>query len=258
VGEKNFYLIRHGYDDHSYIDINNDPPLIEKGIVMAHQMADEMLDLLRSDETGRSISIRTSTKKRATETASILAEHLDTAKTAFDFTVDPNLRELQQGRIINFEHLTHQERVKLLEVAWKLFDTKRQAEDMSYRFGSPGVDELGELVLTDFMEPPYGESQNDFSQRLRVAFLDILNDMNENRLPIAVTHRGGIREISNANYAFNNNLPITQSRVMEMAGLKYCEIIDTNVSDIAFSIASLKNVLKTERGSGHELRTSDY
>ena len=241
---KDFYVIRHGYDDHSYIDINNDPPLIEKGILMARDMSRDMVDILKKRSVDSGVSLRTSSKKRASETASIIADSLDRAKIDYEFVVDPNLRELQQGKVINFNNLSHEQRVRSLEVAWKAFDDKRVAGDADYHFGSPAINECGEPVLEDFMETPYGESQNEFSERMRVALLDILKITDAGRVPIAVTHRGGIREIVNTTYALNNGLPVSQSRVLEMSGLKYCEIINIEVADTQLCLVALKNLLE--------------
>lgn len=239
LGSSELLLVRHSYDDQSYIDGKYDASLTSKGIDIAQTMARQMVVIL-GDKEEIVVAFHTSSKKRCVETAEIVCEELDKSKIPHLLRVDDNLRELYQGRIINIDGLSHQERVTLLQLAWELFDEKRVAEDSKYHFGDPIFESDKYNPLSNFIKYPYGESQDDFSIRASGALSDILQTTSSvNNLPVIITHRGGIREIQNLLFAINNHLPIQQSQVCEMAGLKYCEIIDIKIDDVNFCIQAI-------------------
>jgi broad specificity phosphatase PhoE len=238
------YLLRHSYDDHSCIDGNNDTCLTREGIDIARKMAVNMTGLLLEDE-GRVVNVHTSCKKRSVETAEILSEQLDRSSVLYTFHIDDNLRELYQGRIINIDRFSHQEKIGLLQLAWEMFDSRRVGNDMNYHFGDPGNGSGQNPLLRGFIECPYGESQNEFSFRIGDALDGLLQGLrNDGGLPVVITHRGGIREMQNLIYAINNNIPVGQSQVCEMSGLRYCEIIPAEIKDTGLCIDAIDGYLK--------------
>ena len=70
--KRDFMLVRHSYDDHSYIDGNNDTSLTLKGIEIAKKASEKILHKIDSDK----VIIRHSVKRRAKETAEIIGELL--------------------------------------------------------------------------------------------------------------------------------------------------------------------------------------
>lgn len=248
MSEREVFLIRHGHDDHSYIDGNNNTSLTLKGIEGARQMGTKMAALLGDSDIGV-VDIHTSSRKRSVETAEILSEELDKSQIAHGFHVDERLKELYQGKIINVDILTHQEKAALLQLAWEIFDEDRVEGGMDYHFGDFQSGEEAHYPLRGFIEDPYGESQGEFSYRIGSALHDILQDVvDKHGTPIVVAHRGGIREIRNILHATNNNLPVKQSSECEMSGLIYCEIVSNPIRDVDFSLRALDNYLKTLKG----------
>ena len=66
--KNDFLVVRHSYDDHSFIDGKNDTGLTLKGVEIAKEAA---VNILHQIDSGRVI-VRHSTKVRARETAEIL------------------------------------------------------------------------------------------------------------------------------------------------------------------------------------------
>lgn len=224
------FLIRHGYDDHSYIDGKNDTSLIERGVEGAKTMAKKMVPILY-DAGNDNIMIRTSCKKRAVETTEILSEELEKNKIPHHYEIDDNLRELYQGKLLKLEELTHDEKIIILQAAWEIFDDKRIKGEMNYHFGDPDTNNTKADLLKKITQYPFGESQNEFSLRLGRAMRNIAQGIVNGELPIVITHRGGIREIQNLLYSVNNSIPFAQSQVCEMAALIYCDIIRDIIKD---------------------------
>ena len=239
------FLIRHSHDDHSYIDGENNTSLTRKGIEDARLMGARMARILHERDE-RTVNIHTSSKKRSVETAEILSEELDRNYIHHGLQVDNRLRELYQGKIIDFRKLAHQRKADLLQLSWEVFDERRVSGDLSYHFGDFQAGGEVKEPLRGFIEFPYGESQNDFSFRTADALRDIVINMrDEESLPLIVAHRGGIREIRNLIFAINHNLPICQAEEREQSGLKYCEIIPDHITDIGFCIQALDGHLKS-------------
>ncbi len=249
MSEREVYLVRHGHDDHSYIDGDYNTSLTIRGVEAARHMGARMAVLL-SDHDNSAIDIHTSSKKRSVETAEILGEELGKNRIEYALHVDERLKELYQGKIINIDKLSHQEKALLLQMAWEAFDERRVGGDLNYHFGDFQPEGLVHEDLRAFIEHPYGESQGEFSYRVGSVLYDTLLDArDEGSVPIIVTHRGGIREIRNIVYATNNDMPMGQYQECEMSGLKYCEIVRESVHDVSFSICALNNYLKTLKDS---------
>ena len=112
--EKNdFIVIRHSYDDHSYIDGKNDTNLTSKGIEIAKTAAESMISKVSSED----VIIRHSVKVRTEETADIICEALLKHNIRCKCIKDNGLTELFQGTF-NFEGMEHQERVDFLQSCW--------------------------------------------------------------------------------------------------------------------------------------------
>ncbi len=245
MSEREVYLVRHGHDDHSHIDGYYNTSLTIRGIEDARQMGSRMAILL-GDQENRVIDIYTSSKKRSVETAEILGEEFGKNRIEYGFHADERLKELYQGKIINIEKLSHQEKTSLLQIAWEAFDERRVGGNLNYHFGDFQPEGGVHKSLRGFIEYPYGESQGDFSYRVGDALRDTLMETRDaGSVPIIVTHRGGVREIRNLVYATNNDTPMRQYKECEMSGLKYCEIVRESVHDVSFSILALSNYLKT-------------
>lgn len=97
--KRDFMLVRHSYDDHSYIDGNNDTSLTLKGIEIAKKASEKILHKIDSDK----VIIRHSVKRRAKETAEIIGELLIKNNIDCLCIKDNGLTELNQGILILME-----------------------------------------------------------------------------------------------------------------------------------------------------------
>lgn len=220
-----FGVMRHSYDDHSYIDGKNDTDLTKDGIQIAKDAAKQIAKSL--GEQDQEIQIRSSSKRRGIHTAEIVKEQLDKDMIPNSLIVDENLRELYQGNM-DLSQMSHDERVRFLESGWQSFDDERKKGNDNYHFGEPHI----KLMRQDIILYPYGESQNDFAQRITKAMQSSLEeDMAKEKTTLFVTHRGGMREILNLAYAANHNLPVSQTDKYEMSGMKYCDFIEVVLKD---------------------------
>lgn len=108
--------MRHSYDDHCYIDGKNDTGLTLDGIEIAMNASKSILYNIDSNK----VIIRSSSKKRAIETAEIIGEILSKNHIDCTYINDNCLTELFQGRF-NFDGMTHAERVNFLQECWDDF-----------------------------------------------------------------------------------------------------------------------------------------
>lgn len=150
-----FLVIRHSYDDHSYIDGKNDTSLTKDGIEIAKKMA---INVLPEIDLNRNVRLRHSTKKRAVETAEILNEELYRHSISHDIAPDSNLTELFQGNFRNLNLMNHDQKVEFLQTCWEEFDAHRQNGDIDYRFGD-NRNSYEKRIDEKFVMYPYGESQ---------------------------------------------------------------------------------------------------
>ena len=109
MNKNDFILVRHSYDDHSYIDGKNDTSLTQNGIEIAKEAAKKIIYKIDSNE----VIIRYSTKKRAKETAEIIGEYLSKNNIDCNYISDSGLTELFQGSF-NFDGMEHIEKVNFL------------------------------------------------------------------------------------------------------------------------------------------------
>ena len=235
-----FLAIRHSYDDHSYIDGNNDTSLTDNGVVMAREMSLSLLDSVKD----RKIILRYSSKKRAVETAEILCDSLDKSGIEYEARLDKNLTELYQGNFMNLESLTHEEKIELLQSCWEEFDEHRLKNNLDYCFGDYN-NALNGKIDNRFTMYPFGESQREFSVRIGNAVLSMCGDLQRSLYPIGITHRGAIREIKNLLRSVNEGVPMEQVKDFEIYGMRYCEIVKCNIDDIDIAEKSLAQYLES-------------
>lgn len=233
-------LMRHGYDDHSYIDGLNDTSLTKDGIEDAKKASKIYAPKLgKRYEAG--LSLRVSSRRRAVETAEILSEELSCHGIENDLVVNSNFRELYQGDMINLDGKDHAERVYMLELGWEIFERERLAGNDDYKYGTPDYSSSRYDNFNRLVSPPYGESQNELSDRVGLGFFNTLCDvLPTGRTPLFIVHRGTIREILNIAMAHNaGSYDIKQNQHVEMAGWKYCEMFETTLNDVNFSLGAL-------------------
>jgi broad specificity phosphatase PhoE len=237
-------LMRHGYDDHSYIDGKNDTSLTLNGIEVAREESTKIASHIAS-KYERGISLRVSSKRRAIETAEILVQELRRHGVDHAVDVDGNLRELYQGELLGLDGMTHKEKVRMLELGWEIFDKERVAGNDDYKFGTPDYSDSKYQRFNEFVKHPYGESQNDLSRRIEVAYVDALAaSADKAKTPMIIAHRGTIREVLNLVATHNSgSYNIKQNPDIEMSGWKYCELFTAKIDDLEFSRGALKRYL---------------
>ena len=223
-----FLVVRHSYDDHSYIDGKNDTSLTKEGIEIAKKMS---LDILPRLDLNRGLKLRHSVKKRAQETAEILNEELYKHSISHDIAPDPNLTELFQGNFHNLEQIDHKQRIDFLQSCWEEFDHHRKNGDVDYRFGD-SMNVQKNRIDERFILYPYGESQRQFSIRIGKAVLSICNFLIDDEQSINITHRGATREIKNLLHSVNTHTPLEQVKDYEIIGMKYGEIVECNIDNL--------------------------
>ncbi len=238
----NFLVVRHSYDDHSYIDGRNDTSLTKEGIEIAKKMSVDILSRLDLD---RNIKLRHSIKKRAQETAEILDEELYRHSISHDIAPDSNLTELFQGNFHNLELINHEQRVDFLQSCWEEFDHHRKTGDIDYRFGD-SINAQKNRIDNRFIMYPYGESQRQFSIRIGSAVLNICDFLINDEQSINITHRGATREIKNLLHSVNTHTPLEQVKDYEIVGMKYGEIVDCNIDDLLEARDILDRYIKSQ------------
>ena len=238
------YMMRHGYDDHSYIDGMNDASLTARGVEMAKVASEEYAKLLY-ETCSNTPGLYVSSKKRAIETAEILSEELDRHKIEHTLKIEPAFRELYQGDMRGLRGKTHQERVRALEIGWEIFDRERKQGNYNYKYGTPDLSNGEYSIFNDFIAPPYGESQREFATRTQQGLLNVLDEsFTGDSTPFIVAHRGTVREILNVVSAHNSgSVDIPQDPSIEMAGWRYCEIFHATLLDPVFSVGALSRFL---------------
>ena len=237
-----FLVIRHSYDDHSYIDGKNDTSLTKEGIEIAKKMA---INVLPKIDLNRNVRLRHSIKKRAVETAEILNEELYKHSIDHDIESEPNLTELFQGNFRNFDLMSHDQKVNFLQTCWEEFDSHRRDGNIDYRFGD-NYNAHGKNIDGNFVAYPYGESQREFSIRIGKSLINICNFLMENEQSINITHRGATREIKNLVHSINTHTPVEQVKDYEIVGMKYGEIINCSIDDLFEARRILKEYISTQ------------
>ena len=206
--KNDFLIVRHSYDDHSYIDGKNDTSLTKKGIDIAKKAA---IDILPKIDSGMVI-IRHSTKKRAKETAEIIGEYLLKNNINSKSISDNGLTELFQGKF-NFEGMDHLEKVNFLQSCWDDFEFCRTNGNLNHHFGDNKTDKI-------IIEP--GESHAEWSVRIAGGLLNIIDDLGKSYQSINITHRGAIFEIQKLIEFINGKIEISDVEKYETKWMSYC------------------------------------
>ena len=227
--DNEFLIMRHSYDDHSYIDGKNDTSLTSSGIKIAKEAAEQLLFKL----DGRDIIVRYSVKKRAKETAEILCERILKTGISVKLIEDKGLTELYQGKF-NFEVLDHNQRIAFLQSCWDDFERLRHEGNLKHRFG--------ELKNKEIIIEP-GENHAEWSIRVGKAVLNILSDIQSNFQSINVTHRGASLEIKNIIDMANKKIPISEVEKYNTVQMSYCKDFIFKVDDINYANASIKKFI---------------
>ncbi|MFQ6695764.1 MAG: histidine phosphatase family protein [Alphaproteobacteria bacterium] len=237
-----FFMMRHSYDDDSYIDGKNDTDLTQEGVQIAKKAAINISSKL--GDLNSVIDLRSGPKKRTIQTLEILAQQLYADKIPYTITRDNNLVELFQGNMA-LNGLTHYEKVAGLHYAWVAFNQERNAGNFNYHFGQPHPE-----MRSNFIIPPYGETQNEFLLRMAKAFLSVLEQYcNKKSVPFVISHRGGIREFTNISNALNKNIEFSKSKVCDISLLDFCAQREIEIKDT-------KNALDKMRTHVQSLITS--
>lgn len=208
--EKNsFIILRHGYDDHSYIDGKNDTALIARGLSESELAGKKIVTMVDSRDT----VIRHSTKQRAYQTASIIKRYLESSNINCSCTEDFGLTELFQGNF-NFDGLTHEERVQFLQDCWTDFEKCRAEGNVYHRFGQ---NQDRSIILN------LGENHAEWSVRIANGFLHIIDDLAKNNQSISVTHRGATFEIGRLVQMVNGKIPMNEVEQYKVVWMPYCQ-----------------------------------
>lgn len=232
-----FILIRHSYDNHSYIDGKNDTELTEKGLRIANNVAKKVI----YDISSTKVRIRYSTKLRAKQTAEIIGEYLMKNNIYCSIESDYSLTELYQGNF-NFSNLTHQERIDFLQSCWDEFEYYRLRGNLDYRFG--------ENKNSDIIRK-LGENHREWSIRIANGVLNIINDLEEAYNSINISHRGAILEIMNIIKMANNEINFDDIEKYKTIWMEYCKNYFIKIQDLTHAkkkinqyISLRKNILE--------------
>lgn len=234
--ENEFLIMRHSHDDHNYIDNDLNPSLTKDGIETAKIAAKSIAKIAQNAE--KDILIKTSSKKRTLETAEIVAKEFDISQIGYEYEIDKNLNELYRGKK-NLEGFSHERKIQLLESAWNAYDSEVARGNEDYRFGQPD-----ELLLENFVMPPYGENFREYSARMNNVYLKLIGELVENKLPIYVMHRGGIKEIVRLNTSINEHISHDNVQLDKNLGYKYAGFGMESVNDLNFAIQSITSRIK--------------
>lgn len=230
-------VIRHSYDDHSYIDGKNDTSLTKRGVDIARGMSEEIASNL---EVHKEVMIGSSPKKRASETAEILYDTLRRKNIPANLYIDPNLAELNQGEFM-FGSLDHDERVNFLQSCWDDFETERHAGNLVHRFGERKID--GGIII----QP--GENHSEFSARIGKSVLRSIQLMNPERKIINITHRAATLDIQNVVKFLNSDVEMDDIEKYITRSMQYCEVNNFTIKDLSLTTTSLIRYIKARENT---------
>lgn len=213
-----FLLVRHSYDDHSYIDGKNDTSLTKNGIEIAKNASKELVKKIDSDQ----VIIRHSLKKRAKETAEIFENYFTSIGIKCNVIADNGLTELYQGQF-NFENMLHEERVKFLEDCWKDFEKCRLNGDFYHNFGQ----NMNNQVMIKL-----GENHLEWSLKVANGLLNIITDMKNSYQTISIAHRAVIYEIEQLVKLANSLIDMKNVEMYQTRWMNYCSIYNLKFDDV--------------------------
>ena len=216
--KNDFLIVRHSYDDHSYIDGENDTSLTKKGIDIAKKASENILPKIDSDL----VIIRHSTKIRAKETAEIIGEYFLKNNITCKLISDIGLTELFQGEF-NFEGMEHIERVNFLQSCWDDFEFCRKNGDLSHNFGQ---NKSRKIIIKP------GENHAQWSIRIANGMLNIIDDLSNSYQSINITHRGAIFEIQKLVEMINGQITFDDVEKYETKWMSYCDDYLLHIEDL--------------------------
>lgn len=223
-------LARHGYDDHSYIDGENNTSLTADGI----KVAKESMEKIAAEFCGKHIIVRHSVKKRAKETAEILCDQLTKGSNQVERIADHGLTELFQGKF-NFDGMEHIERVNFLQSCWDDFESEREKGNLYHRFGQ---NKNRNIMLCP------GEHHAEWSARIAGGLMNMLNDLHNNCQSINITHRGAMLQMQNLTRMLNGEIEIEQVEKYKTIPMKYCQDFVLEVNDVVQAKQILANFIQ--------------
>ena len=235
MNKNDFILVRHSYDDHSYIDGKNDTSLTQNGIEIAKEAAKKIIYKIDSNE----VIIRYSTKKRAKETAEIIGEYLSKNNIDCNYISDSGLTELFQGSF-NFDGMEHIERVNFLQSCWDDFEFCRKNGDLNHRFGQ---NKSRKIILQ------FGENHSDWSVRIAKGVLNIINDLSQSYQTINITHRGAIFEIQKLIEMVNGIIQVDDVEKYETTWMNYCQDYLLHIEDLNVAKSLTKKYISKRSGN---------
>lgn len=228
--EKELILIRHSYDDHSYIDGKNDTSLTKNGIEIAKKEAINLYKQIYLNE----VLIKHSTKLRAKETSYIICDYLLSKNIKCNCIQDFGLTELFQGEF-NFNGLSHENRINFLQSCWDDFERCRKERCYTHNFGE---NKDKNIVLKT------GENHIEWSLRISYGLINILDDFKKNIQLIGVTHRGAILEIENIIKMINGIIEMQDIEQYETVWMNYCQEKKLIIKDIEKGKTLIKEYIK--------------
>lgn len=214
----NYMVVRHSYDDHSYIDGKNDTSLTDKGVEIAKKAIIQIANKIESNE----VTIRHSLKKRGRETAEIFGNYLLKKGFNCNCVIEPGLTELYQGQF-DFSPLTHLQRVDFLQSCWDDFEECRLKGDYEHNFG---IKKDNTIILTP------GSNHLEWSKKITEAYLSIINDMENNIQSINIAHRGVIYMLERLTLFVNQEIEMNQIEQYQTRWMEYCQDYKYKVNNL--------------------------
>lgn len=240
-------LVRHGADDESYIDGEFNTNLTNEGILQSRKMAKEVIKILNRNKVIDEVQMYISDKKRSMETYEIIRDGLEKHSYQHTLSIDSRLCGLREGNIINAESKNYQQKSDMLNSAWYVFDQARLNNNNNYHFGDPVLDGAYHKSIDDLIEYPYGESQNEFSNRVYYALSDMLSNTSVDKPSIVITHRGPISKIKHFIDSCNQSQSTEWHTNNELLKLDYSVVMELSVQDTIFCSNILKNYLDKKK-----------
>ncbi len=233
MGKNEFMLIRHGYDDHSYIDGKMDTSLTSKGIETVNNVAKSIIYKVNSDK----VIIRHSIKLRAKETAEIICEFFLKNNIDCKCISEIGLTELFQGEF-NFSDIEHNSKIDFLQSCWDDFEECRLSGDLNHRFGQ---NKNKKIILTQ------GENHFEWSFRIANGVLNIIKDLEQSNQSINISHRGAILEIQNIVEMINGNISFNEIELYKTIWMNYCQDHLLHINDLEKAKVLTKQYIEKRR-----------
>ena len=242
-------LVRHGRDDESYIDGKFDADLTRDGIDEARDMSRRIVKNIHCMGGISLVQLYSSDRKRAIETTEIVQEAIDRAHYAYTVYIDDRFRGLQEGTIADVDKHSYEQSVRMLNHAWIAFDNARLRGDDEYCFGDPVEGRNYHPEIDGFIEYPYGESQQVFTDRVFCGFDNVLDATMPYSLPVVITHRGPVSKIKHLIESSNKKKWTEQHKNNELLSMGYNVILHPKIKDIDLCSRLLKQCIRERRAA---------